>query len=73
MNKTTFSANPTLLLNYGSTDSAAKRTNISLFNQAELFSNPKPTELLHHFIKCLHILILLSSISSLAQPQPPML
>lgn len=49
--KTTFSANPTLLLNYGSTDSAAKETNISLFNQAELFSNPKPTELLHHFIK----------------------
>ena len=48
--KTTFSANPTLLLDYGSTDSAAKETNINLFNQSELFSNPKPTELLHHFI-----------------------
>lgn len=48
--KTTFSANPTLLLDYGSTDSAAKETNINLFNQPELFSNPKPTKLLHHFI-----------------------
>ena len=48
--KTTFSANPTLLLDYGSTDSAAKETNINLFNQSELFSNPKPTKLLHHFI-----------------------
>lgn len=49
--KTTFSANPTLLLECGSTDSAAKETNIDLFNQAELFSNPKPTELLRHFVK----------------------
>lgn len=48
--KTTFSANPTLLLDYGSTDSAAKETNINLFNQSELFSNPKPTKLLYHFI-----------------------
>ena len=49
--KTTFSANPTLLLDYGSTDSAAKETNINLFNQSELFSNPKPKDLLIHFIK----------------------
>ena len=49
--KTTFSANPTLLLDYGSTDSASKETNINLFNTPELFSNPKPTELLQHLIK----------------------
>ena len=49
--KTTYSANPTLLLDCGSTDSAAKETNIGLFNCAELFSNPKPTELLKHLIK----------------------
>ncbi len=49
--KTTFSANPTLLLDCGSTDNAAKETNINLFNKAELFPNPKPTELLLHFIK----------------------
>lgn len=49
--RTTFSANPTLLLDCGSTDSAAKETNVNLFEQAELFSNPKPTELLIHLIK----------------------
>lgn len=49
--KTTLSANPTLLLECGSSDSAAKETNINLFNQAELFSNPKPTNLIIHFIK----------------------
>ena len=49
--KTTFSANPTLLLDYGSTDSASNETNINLFNTPELFSNPKPTELLQHLIK----------------------
>ncbi len=49
--KTTFSANPTLLINCGSTDSAAKETNLDLFNTPELFSNPKPTELLIHFTK----------------------
>lgn len=49
--KTTFSANPTLLLDCGSTDSAAKETNVNLFNKAELFSNPKPTNLLLHFAK----------------------
>ena len=49
--KSTFSANPTLLLDCGSTDSAAKETNVGLFNQAELFSNPKPTKLLLHLLK----------------------
>ncbi|WP_093989887.1 site-specific DNA-methyltransferase [Massiliimalia timonensis] len=49
--KATFSANPTLLLDCGSSDSAAKETNIGLFNQSELFTNPKPTELLKHLIK----------------------
>ena len=49
--KSTFSANPTLLLDCGSTDSAAKETNMGLFNQAELFSNPKPTTLLLHLLK----------------------
>jgi len=49
--KVTFSANPTLLLDCGSSDSASKETNIGLFNRAELFTNPKPTELLNHLIK----------------------
>ena len=49
--KSTFSANPTLLLDCGSTDSAAKETNVGLFNQAELFSNPKPTALLQHLLR----------------------
>ncbi|MCO6526781.1 site-specific DNA-methyltransferase [Snodgrassella sp.] len=48
--KSTFSANPTLLTDYGSTDSAAKETNVYLLEQEELFSNPKPTQLLKHFI-----------------------
>lgn len=49
--KSTFSANPTLLLDYGSTDSAAKETNVIIFGKEELFSNPKPTELIAHFLK----------------------
>lgn len=49
--KTTYSANPTLLLECGSTNSAAKETNIELFNTAELFSNPKPVDLIWHFIQ----------------------
>ena len=49
--KSTYSANPTLLLDFGSTDSASKETNIELFNQPELFSNPKPTDLLIHLMK----------------------
>lgn len=49
--KTTYSANPTLLLDYGSTNSASKETNIELFGKAELFSNPKPVDLIWHFIQ----------------------
>ncbi len=49
--KSTFSANQTLLLDYGSSDSASKEVNVGLFNLPELFSNPKPVELISHFIK----------------------
>jgi adenine-specific DNA-methyltransferase len=49
--KSTFSANPTLILDCGSTDSAAKETNVGLLGQEELFSNPKPTELLLHLLR----------------------
>lgn len=34
---TTFSANPSLLLDYGSTDSASKEVNVDLFKKPELF------------------------------------
>lgn len=43
-----YSANPNLLLEHGSTDSANKSVNIDLFGIPELFSNPKPIELLIH-------------------------
>ena len=46
----TFSANPNLLLEHGSTDSASKAVNQELFGTPELFSNPKPVELLRHLI-----------------------
>lgn len=46
----TFSANPNLLLDHGSTDSANKAVNQGLFRAAELFSNPKPVELLRHLL-----------------------
>ena len=49
--KSTFSANPTLIMDCGSTDSAAKETNVELFGQEELFSNPKPIKLLLHILK----------------------
>lgn len=49
--KDTFSANPNMLLECGSTDSASKEVNVTLFSQPELFSNPKSTELLKHLIK----------------------
>lgn len=45
----TFSANPNLLLDYGSTDSANKFVNTGIFGIPELFSNPKPIELIKHF------------------------
>ena len=46
--KDTTSAQPNLLDDCGSTDSAARAVNKELFNIPELFSNPKPTELLKH-------------------------
>ena len=46
----TYSANPNLLLDYGSTDSANKFVNIGIFEMPELFSNPKPIELINHFV-----------------------
>ena len=46
--KDTTSAQPNLLDDCGSTDSAARAVNTELFNIPELFSNPKPTELLKH-------------------------
>ncbi|OGS17156.1 MAG: DNA methylase [Elusimicrobia bacterium RIFOXYA2_FULL_50_26] len=46
--KDTFSANPNLLLEVGTTDSASKMVNIEIFNEPELFANPKPTDLLKH-------------------------
>jgi adenine-specific DNA-methyltransferase len=49
--KSTFSANPTLLVDLGSTDSANKETNVELFGREELFPNPKPTKLLLHLLK----------------------
>ena len=47
----TFSAQPNILYNYGSTDSGSKLANIELFNIPGLFDNPKPIELITHFIK----------------------
>lgn len=65
---TTFSANPSLLLDYGSTDSASKEVNVDLFKKPELFSNPKPVDLLIHFIEmgCLSTSIVLDFFSGSA-------
>jgi adenine-specific DNA-methyltransferase len=46
----TFSANPNLLLEHGTTDSASKYVNHELFDVPELFSNPKPVELINHLV-----------------------
>lgn len=46
----TFSANPNLLLDHGSTDSASKAVNQDIFGIPELFPNPKPVELLKHLL-----------------------
>ena len=48
--KDTTSAHPNLLDNHGTTDSAAKHVNNNLFGAEELFSNPKPIELLRYII-----------------------
>jgi adenine-specific DNA-methyltransferase len=42
----TFSANPNLLENCGTSDSAASLVNEEIFGQPELFDNPKPVELI---------------------------
>ena len=49
--KSSFSANPNLLLDYGSTNTASKETNIELFGVPELFQNPKPVKLLSHLLE----------------------
>ena len=51
--KDTTSAHPNIILleNYGSTESAANETNVELLGAKEIFSNPKPTELIEFFIK----------------------
>lgn len=49
--KDTYSANPNLFLNYGSTESAAKMVNNDIFDNGELFSNPKPVELIKKLIE----------------------
>lgn len=48
--KNTESAQPNILDNHGSTDSATKELN-NIFNEEGIFSNPKPKELINHFIK----------------------
>jgi adenine-specific DNA-methyltransferase len=47
--KDTMSANPNLLLEQGSTDSASSLL-ADMFGKSEIFSNPKPVELLQHLI-----------------------
>ncbi|WP_432672128.1 site-specific DNA-methyltransferase [Flavobacterium sp. SM2513] len=46
----TYSAQPNLLLELGSSDTASKYVNEALFGISEYFSNPKPIELLNHLI-----------------------
>jgi adenine-specific DNA-methyltransferase len=48
--KDTFSAQPNLLDDFGSTESASKLVNEDIFNEPELFDNPKPVELIKHLI-----------------------
>jgi adenine-specific DNA-methyltransferase len=47
----TTSAQPNLLDSHGTTDTAAKLVNETLFNISELFDNPKPIELITHLIR----------------------
>ena len=46
----TLSANPNLLANHGSTDSASKLLT-SMFGIPEIYNNPKPIELIEHLIR----------------------
>jgi adenine-specific DNA-methyltransferase len=49
--KDTFSAQPNLLDDFGSTESASKLVNEEIFNEPELFDNPKPVELIKHLVQ----------------------
>ncbi|MDN5278634.1 MAG: adenine-specific DNA-methyltransferase [Clostridiales bacterium] len=46
----TFSAQPNLLDNHGSSDTGARLVNNELFGVPELFNNPKPVELINYFV-----------------------
>jgi len=46
----TFSAQPNFLDNCGSSDAASRFVNEEIFGVSELFDNPKPVELVKHFI-----------------------
>ena len=47
----TFSAQPNILPDVGSTDSASQFLNNELFGVSELFDNPKPVNLIKHFLQ----------------------
>lgn len=47
----TTSAQPNLLLEHGTTDNSARLVNNDILGVPELFSNPKPVELIKHFIE----------------------
>lgn len=47
----TTSAQPNLLLEHGTTDNSARLVNNEILGVPELFSNPKPIELVSHFIQ----------------------
>jgi adenine-specific DNA-methyltransferase len=46
----TYSAQPNVLENCGNSESAAELVNSVIFNHPELFDNPKPFELVKHFL-----------------------
>lgn len=46
----TTSAQPNLLLEHGTTDNSARLVNNEILGVPELFSNPKPVELISHFV-----------------------
>jgi adenine-specific DNA-methyltransferase len=48
--KDTFSAQPNLLLDRGTSEAGAKEVNDIIFNVPELFDNPKPSTLIKYFI-----------------------
>lgn len=49
--KDTVSAQPNLLDKHGTSESASKMVNETIFGIPELFNNPKPIELINHLIK----------------------